>query len=80
MLEHAICCKIRYVGKSVTSFILRLNDSRKNVKNPNAIEACKHFNTEKHQFKKQAKFTLTEWMQNIETTSTETIIERKTFG
>ena len=66
LLEDIICCKIQCVGKSGTSFNLRLNDHRESVKNPNAIEACKHFHTEKHQFKKQAKF--------------ETLKEMKTFG
>ena len=37
---------MRNIAKFETSFS-RIGDHRKGVKNPNAIEACKHFNTEK---------------------------------
>ena len=35
---------VEYVGKSEISFNIRLNNHRNDIKNPNAIEACKHFN------------------------------------
>ena len=43
LLECNIC-KIQYVGKSETPFNIRLNNHRKDVKHPDAIPACKHFN------------------------------------
>ena len=45
LMIYTICCKIRYSGKSKTSFNLRLNGHRKGVKNSNVIGAWKHFNT-----------------------------------
>ena len=39
LLEYLLC-KIQYVGK----FHTRLYNHRKDTKNYNAIEACKHFN------------------------------------
>ena len=39
-------CKIQYVQyveKCETSFNIRLINQKKNIKNPNALEACKHF-------------------------------------
>ena len=39
-LLECIMCKIQYVGKSETSFNIRLNNHRKDIKKPNAIEPC----------------------------------------
>ena len=76
---YTIYCKIWYVGKSETSFKLRLNNHRKGAKNSNAIGACKHFNTKKHWFNKH---TYRE-DKNIKAPSTETLKirlkERKTL-
>ena len=49
LLECHIC-NIQYVGKSETQFNITLNNHRKNVKNPNVIPACKHFNRYDHDF------------------------------
>ena len=65
--------KIQYVGKSETSFNTRLNNQRKNIKKPNAIKACKHFNNKEHTFSKHGKLIIIEQLQNINTTPTETI-------
>ena len=72
-LLECIMCKIQYVGKSETSFNIRLNNHRKDIKKPNTIEACKHFNNNEHIFSKHGKFTITEQLQNINTTPTETL-------
>ena len=37
---ECILCRIQYVGKSKTSFNLRLNNHRKDVSIPKAIPAC----------------------------------------
>ena len=66
-------CKIQYVGKSEKSFNIRLNNHRKDIKKPNTIEACKHFNNNEHTFSKHGKFTIIEQLQNINTTPTETL-------
>ena len=57
--------KIQYVGKSETSFHIRLNNHRKNK--PNVTEACKHFNNNENTFTKQGKFIIIEQLQNKNT-------------
>ena len=57
-LEYIIV-KIQYAGKFEKLFNIRLNSHRKDIKNPNAIEACKHFNT----FSKHEKSTLIELLR-----------------
>ena len=49
-------CKKQYVGKSETSFNIRLNSNGKDVKKPDAILACRHFQEKKHVFNKHANF------------------------
>ena len=46
------------------------------VKNPNAIPACKHFNRHDHDFNNHRNIIITEPLRNIHTTSTETLKER----
>ena len=55
-LLECIMSKIQYVGKSETSFNIRVNNHRKDIKNPNTVEACKHFNNNGHTFSKHGKF------------------------
>ena len=66
-------CKIQDVRKSETSFNIRLNNHRKDIKKANAIEACKHFNNNEHTFSKHGKFIVIEQLRNINTTPTETL-------
>ena len=63
-------CKIQYVEKSETSFNIRLN---KDIKKPNAIEACKYFYNNEHTFSKHGKFIIIEQLRIINTTPTETL-------
>ena len=61
MYYECILCNLQYVGKSETSFNIRLNNHRKDVSNPTAIPACAHFRKEGHKFKSNMhKFTLIE--------------------
>ena len=69
-------CNIQYVGKAETAFNIRLNNHRKDVKDPKAIPADKHFNQTGHNFNKHAKFILIEQLQNIDKTSSETLKDR----
>ena len=57
LLECNIC-NIQYIGKSETTFNIRLNNHRKDVKDPNALPADKHFTLRGHDFNINAKFTL----------------------
>ena len=72
-LLECVMCKIQYVGKSETSFSIRLNNHRKFIKKPYAIEACKHFNSNEQTFSKHGKFIIIEQLRNINTTPTETL-------
>ena len=51
-------CKKQYVRKSETSFNIRLNNHHKDVKKPDAILACRHFQERNHVFNKHAKSSL----------------------
>ena len=75
-LLECYICNIQYVGKSETPFNIRLNSHRKNVENPNAIPACKHFNRHDHDFNNHGKIIIIEQLRNICMTSTETLKER----
>ena len=50
--------KIQYVGKAETAFNMQLNNQRKDVKDPKAIPADKHFNQTGHKFNPHAKFII----------------------
>ena len=52
---ECILCNKQYVGKPETSFNIRLNNHRKDVKKVDTIMACKHFQQESHSFNKHAK-------------------------
>ena len=75
-LQEYYLGNIQYVGKSETPFNIRLNNHRKDVKNPNAIPACKYFNRHNHDFNNHGKIITIEQLRNIGTTSTETLKER----
>ena len=75
LLECNIC-NIQDVGKSETTFNIRLNNHRKDVKDPNPLPADKHFTLLGHDFNKNAKFTLIEKLTNTNKVATETLRER----
>ena len=79
LLECNIC-NIQYVGKSETTFNIRLNNHKKDVKDPNAVPADKHFTLPGHDFNKNAKFTLIEKLTNTNKVATETLKERLKNG
>ena len=49
-LLECYICNIHYIGKSDTPFNIRINNCGKDIKNPNLIPACKHFNRHGHDF------------------------------
>ena len=67
-LQNPVCQKVR------NSFSHK--NHRKDIKNPHAIEACKHFYNWNHVFHKHGKFILTEQLNNIKNTSTEVLKQR----
>ena len=62
-------CQLQYVGKSETSFNIRLSNHKKESKNKNPILACKHFQNPKQNFPRDAKFNLIEEITKTFTTS-----------
>ena len=55
---------------------MRLNNHRKDVKDPKAIPLDKHFNQTGHNFNLHAKFIIIEKLQDIERTFNEILKER----
>ena len=74
-LVECYICKIQHVGKSEIPFSIRLNNHRKNIKNPNASVACKHFNN--HGFNNHGKFIITEQLRRNIKTPTDTLKEKQ---
>ena len=66
LLTKCILCNIQYVGKSETSFNVRLKNHRKDVSNPKAIPTCVHFRKEGHNFIQHVKFTLIDQLTETE--------------
>ena len=67
---------MQFVRKSETPSHIRLNNHRKDIKNPHAFEAYKHFNNWNHIFHKHGKLILIEQLNNINNTSTEVLKQR----
>ena len=59
-LMECVICKKQYIGKSETSFNIRLNNHRSDVSDTKAIPACRHFTNAGHDFNEHAKFILIE--------------------
>ena len=69
-------CKTHYIGKAETALNIRLNNHRKDVKDPKAIRVDKHFNQIGNNFKLHAKVIIIEQLQDIEKSSNEILKER----
>ena len=67
--------RMQYVGKSETIFNIRLNNHRKNVKKPDTILACRHFQERNHVFNKHAKFIIIDKLRN--TTKSKGILRQR---
>ena len=81
-LMECILSNKQNVGKAETSFNLRLNNNRKDVKKVCAITACKPFQQESYYFKKHAKFTIIDQLTNnfrSKETLTQRLVARESF-
>ena len=63
LMERTLCNK-QSVGKAETACNIRLNDHRKDIKNPNAILACRHFQQQGHNFNSHDKFIIIDKVVN----------------
>ena len=70
-MECTLCNK-QYIGKAETLFNIRLNNHRKDTKDPNTILACRHFQQQGHNFKSHAKSITMDKLVN--TSSSEDIL------
>ena len=63
-LLECVMCKIQYLGRSETSFNIRLDNHKKDIKKQTP-KACKHFNSNEHTFSKHSanKFITIEQLQ-----------------
>ena len=80
-MESTIC-NLQYVGKKKTSFNIRLINHRKDVKDPKATLADKHFQKSGHRFNEYAIFTIIDRLTNTNVDYEilrERLIQRKTF-
>ena len=75
-LLECYICNIQYVSKSEIPLNIRLNNHRKDVKNPNAIPTCKDLNRYDHDLNNHGKMIIIEQLRNIRTTSAEALRER----
>ena len=74
--------KLQYVGKAETELNLRINNHRKDVLKLNAIPADRHFEQRHHDFNNDAKFNITEKLQNTKLSKesiTELLKKREKF-
>ena len=55
-----ILWSVQYVGKNEPPFNITLNNQRKDVKDPKAILADKHFQKSGHRFNEHVRFTVTD--------------------
>ena len=70
------------VGKAETAFNSRLNNHRKDIKNPNAILACRHFQQQGHNFNSHAKSIIIDKLVNTFSSKDilrERLIQRENF-
>ena len=61
---ECIISNLQYDSKNETPFNIRLNNYRKDVKDPKAILAYKHFQKNGHRFNEHTRFTITGRMTN----------------
>ena len=73
-------CNRQYVGKSKTSFNIRLNNHQKDVRNTKHLPASVHFRKEGQNFIQNAKFTLIELPNEMENVSKPTFKLRLKLG
>ena len=75
-------CKKQYVGMPETGFNIKLNNHRTDVKKPDAILVCRHFQEKNHVSEKHAKFIIIDKLTNTSKSKDmlrQRLIERKNF-
>ena len=81
LMECTLCSK-QYEGKVETAFSIRLNNHRKDTKDPNAILAGKYFQQQGQNFNSHAKFIIIDKLVNTSSSKDilrERLIQRENF-
>ena len=81
-LMECIICNLQYVGKNETPFKIKLNNHRKDLEDPKAILADKHFQKNGHRFNEHARFTIIDRLTNTNLDKEilrERLIQRENF-
>ena len=71
--QNARSVTFNTLANSETPFNIRFNNHTKDVNNPNAIPACKHFNRHDHDFNNRGKIIIIEQLRHIRTISAKTL-------
>ena len=82
-LMECTICNLQYVGKNGTSFYIRFNNHRKDIKDPKVILADKHFQKNSCRFNKHIRFTMIDRLANTNLDKeilTECLIQRENFS
>ena len=77
---ECILCNKQYIGKTDTSFNIRWNNYRKDVRKANTIMTSKHIQQENNNLNKHAKFTIIDQLMNnskSKQTLTQRLIKRE---
>ena len=77
-----IICNLQYAAKNETPFNIRLNNHRKDLKDPTAILADNHFQKNDHRFNEHARFKTIDRLINTnldKETLRERLIQRENF-
>ena len=80
-MECTLCNK-KYIGNAETAFNVRLNNHRKDTKNPNTILACSNFQQQDRNFNSHAKFIVIDKLVNISSSNDilcKRLMQRKNF-
>ena len=81
-LMECTLCNRQYVDKAETALNIRLNNHRRDTKDPNAILACRHFQQQGRNFNCHAKFIIIGTLVNTSSSKDilrERLIQRKNF-
>ena len=81
-LMECTICNLQYVVKNETPFNIRLTNHRKDVKDPEAILADKHFQKNGHRFNEHARFAIIGRLKNTNLDKEilrESLIQRENF-
>lgn len=82
-LLECFLCNLEYIGKNETPLNFRLNNRRKELKDPKEMLAHKHFQKSGHKFNEHARFTIIDRLTKTKLDKEilkESLIQRENFS